>query len=516
MDILVTPGNGIMFLASFAFLAIGVVGWLSFKQPDLSAKLWMLGFMVSGIAPMLGALGGADIGLWPFISSSLALAVSFVLFGLALKVLYSPDLPLREYVVSAGGSFIVYLVCLGYSVNSGSERTQIVLFALGNGLAAAWATHQAVQLSQRSQSPFIIHLIIIFGVQTAFVFLRIPQALAANPTRLWEHDPFNEVILAILSICGIIKAVSYFGLRFEEVRERLIADTNIIREQATTLAIKNAEIVSAMHAVPIACVVTTPALKLLYLNSEARRLLGQFSTVDSDQKISDFMVGLRGCSQTSFAAARHMWVVTTNSSSVFAAEISANGLEADSSGAQWIFLIKPVDLSATVIESIWMGIPRTGARTWLICDNHGIVSSAQMAWGELLGAYAVFNTPELRFGGISEPCDAQGMNLWESLNRFSEEDEKINLARLGLRSGKVNSFLLRNKAGVQLLVGFYSIRSGAGDGAGWLVEVTSKRPSPSTVLGRARSQTTITSAKSPAALESEKETIAVPEFLRRN
>jgi hypothetical protein len=373
-----------------------------------------------------------------------------------------------------------------------------------------------VQLSQRSQSPFIVHLIIIFGVQTAFVFLRIPQALVANPTRLWEHDAFNEVTLAILSICGIIKAVSYFGLRFEEVRERLIADTNIIREQATTLAQKNAEIVSAMHAVPIACVVTTPALKLLYLNSEARRLLGQFSTVDNDQKISDFMVGLQGCNQTSFAAARHMWVVTTNSSSVFAAEISTNGLEADSSGAQWIFLIKPVDLSATVLESIWMGIPRTDTRTWLMCDNQGIVSSAQMAWGELLGAYAVFDTPELRFGGISEPRDAQGMDLWESLNRFSEENEKINLARLGLRSGKVNSLLLRNKAGAQLLVGFYVIHSGAGDRAGWLVEVTSKRPIPSTVAGKASSRTIISPEKSAAALESEKTTVAVPDFLRRS
>lgn len=516
MELLVTPGNGIMFLASFAFLAIGLVGWLSLKRPDLSAKLWMLGFVVSGIAPILGVLGGAEVGPWPFVSSSLALAASFVLFGLSLKLLYSPRLPLREYVVSAGGSFIVYLVCLGYSINSGSESAQIVLFALGNGLAAAWATHQAVQLCQRSQSPFIIHLIIIFGVQTAFIFLRIPQAFVTNPTRLWEHDAFNEVILAILSICGIIKAVSYFGLRFEELRERLIADTNIIREQAATLAQKNAEIVSAMHAVPIACVVTTPSLKLLYLNSEARRLLGHYSTVDKDQKISDFMVGLRGSNQTSFAAARHMWVATDNPASVFAAEISTNGLESESSGAQWIFLIKPVDLSASVIESIWAGIPRTNTRTWLICDNHGIVSSAQIAWGELLGAYAVFDTPELRFGGISEPRDAQGMNLWESLNRFSEEKEKISLARLGLQSGKVNSLLLRDTAGVQLLVGFYSIRSRVGESAEWLVEVTSKQPTPSSAPSKTTSAKIISPAKSAIALEPVEPTVEIPNFLRRS
>jgi PAS domain-containing protein len=513
MDMLVTLGNGIMFLASFAFLAIGLVGWFSFKRPDLSAKLWMLGFVVSGIAPVLGALGGVKVGPWPFVSSSLALAASFVLFGLALKVLYSPQLPLREYAVSAGGSFIVYLVCLGYSINNGSESAQIILFALGNGLAAAWATHQAVQLSQRSRSPFIIHLIIIFGVQTAFIFLRIPQALVANPTRLWEHDLFNEMVLAVLSICGIIKAVSYFGLRFEEIRERLESETGVIREQAQKLAQKNAEIASAMHAVPIACVVTNPALEVLYINAQAKRLLGTAGADEKNRKLSDWMLGLQGVNQLSFAAARHMLLMSGNPAMAIATEVSGNGLESDSSSSQWVFLIKPVDFSDAVIESVWSGIPRTDNRTWLICNRFGRVSSAQTAWGELLSSYAVFDMPELRFGGVSEPRDAKDMNFWESLKQFSTETERIERARRELQSGKASSLLCRDASGTQLSCGFMPIRQNSEEEALWIVEViwkqlpSSTSPKPSPAKDQKSFKNDVTEAPTPR--------IDVPEFLRR-
>jgi PAS domain-containing protein len=511
---LVTPGNGIMFLASFAFLAIGLVGWFSFKRPDLSAKLWMLGFVVSGIAPILGALGGTHVGPWPFVSSSLALAASFVLFGLALKVLYSPRLPLREYVVTAGGSFIVYMLCLGYSVNSESESAQIVLFALGNGLAAAWATQQAVQLSQRSRSPFVVHLIIIFGIQTAFIFLRIPQGLVAGAPRLWEHDTFNEVILVVLSICGIIKAVSYFGLRFEEVRERLESETGVIREQAQKLAEKNAEIASAMHAVPIACVVTNPSLEVLYANAQAKRLFGQSMLDEKGKKLSSWMLGLNGANQLAFAAARHMMLMSGNPQTAVAVEMSANGLESDSSSSQWVFLVKPVDFSETIIESVWSGIPRSESRTWLICDRLGRVSSAQTAWGELLGSYAVFDTPELRFGGVSEPRDAKNMNLWESLKKFSDDSDKIDRARRELQLGKASSVLLRDTSGTQISCGFMPIKGSANEDCLWLVEVTWKQL-PSSTVSKAPPIKETKLVRSESIVTPVKPSADVPEFLRR-
>ena len=515
MHMLVTPGNGIMFLASYAFLAIGLLGWFSFKRPDLSAKLWMLGFVVSGIAPILGALGGADVGPWPFVSSSLALAASFVLFGLALKVLYSPRLPLREYAVTTGGSFIVYMLCLGYSVNSGSESAQIVLFALGNGLAAAWATQQAVQLSQRSRSPFVVHLIIIFGVQTAFIFLRIPQGLVTDAPRLWEHDTFTEVVLVVLSICGIIKAVSYFGLRFEEIRERLESETGVIREQAQKLAEKNAEIASAMHAVPIACVVTSPSLEVLYANAQAKRLFGQSMLDEKGKKLSGWMLGLNGANQLAFAAARHMMLISGNPQTAVAVEISANGLESDSSSSQWVFLIKPVDLSEAIIESVWSGIPRSESRTWLICDRLGRVSSAQTAWGELLGSYAVFDTPELRFGGVSEPRDAKNMNLWETLKQFSEDSDKIDRARRELQSGKASSVLIRDTTGTQLSCGFMPIRCGGSEDALWIIEMTCKQL-PSAAASRSSPIKETKPARNESAIEPTKPSLDVPEFLKRS
>jgi PAS domain-containing protein len=514
MGMLVTPGNGIMFLASFAFLAIGLVGWFSFKRPDLSAKLWLLGFVISGIAPILGAFGGETVGPWPFVSSSLALAASFVLFGLALKTLYSPGLPLREYVVTAGSSFIVYMVCLGYSVNSGSESAQIMLFALGNGLAAAWATHQAVQLNQRSRSPFVVHLIIIFGIQSALIFLRIPQAMVSDPSRLWEHDTFNEVILAVLSICGIIKAVSYFGLRFEEIRERLESETRVIREQAQKLAQKNAEIASAMHAVPIACVVTNPSLEVLYINAQAKRLLGSIGANETHQKLSDWMLGLQGVSQLSFAAARHMLLMSGSPTTAIATEISANGLESDSSSSQWVFLIKPVDFSDAVIESVWSGIPRADNRTWLICDRSGRVSSAQTAWGELLGAYAVFDMPELRFGGVSEPRDAREMNLWESLKQFSDDADKIERSRRELQAGKASALLLRDATGTQLSCGFVPVRRNAGEDDLWIVEVTCKQLRSTSATKTSPSKDT-KAVKSDATIGTPPREPDVPEFLRR-
>lgn len=512
---LVTPGNGIMFLASFSFLAIGLVGWISFKRPDFSAKLWMLGFMVSGGASMLGALGGADVGPWPFISSTLALAASFVLFGLALKVLYAPRLPLRDYLVVAGGVLLVYLLCLGYAISAGSESAQIVLFALGNGIAAAWATHQAIQLNARSQSPYVTHLIIMFGIQAAFIFLRIPQALVDDPLRLWEHSVLNELILAVLSICGIIKAVSYFALRFEEVRAQLELESGVIREQAQKLAQKNAEIASAMHIVPIACVVTNPSLDVIYSNTQARRLFGQPNADTPLGKLSDWMLGFSGVNQLSFAAAHHMMLVAGKPPSAIAVEVSASGLESDSSAAQWVFLIKPIELTESVTDSIWAGIPRAENRIWMIADRYGRIAKAQANWGDLLGSYAVFDAPELGFASVSDSREAKGMDLWASLKGFSRENEKIDRARRDLESGAACALLLRDETGTQLSFGFLPIRGGSSDESHWVIEISWKQLRVAPITPKASSAKALKNESIDKAEETQASVGELPDFLRQ-
>lgn len=268
-----------------------------------------------------------------------------------------------------------------------------------------------------------------------------------------------------------------------------------------------------MHAVPIACVVTNPSLEVLYINAQAKRLLGTSGSDEKGKKLSDWMLGLQGVNQLSFAAARHMLLVSGSPATAIAVEISANGLESDSSSSQWVFLIKPVDFSESVIESVWSGIPRSDNRTWLICNRDGRVSSAQTAWGELLGSYAVFETPELRFGGVSEPRDAKNMNLWESLKQFSAEGEKIERARRDLQSGKASSLLCRDATGAQLSCGFMPIRRNSGEEELWIVEVswkqlpssTAPKPSPAKEQKPVKSDT----------VEVAPPRIDVPDFLRR-
>lgn len=508
---LVTPANGIMFLASFAFLAIGIVSWFSFQRPDHSARLWMAGFIVSGIAPILGALGGADVGPWPFISSSVALAVSFVLFGLALRALQRTASPLRDYVATTGVATLLYALCLGYAVDRDSDVAQIVMFSAGNGLAAAWATRQAMQLNQLKPSPFVVHLIIIFGIQTAFLFIRIPQAISGGASRLWQHDTTNEIIVAVLSLCGIVKAVSYYALRFEEIRERLEHETGVIREQSQKLAQKNAEIVSAMHAVPIACVVTSPTLDILYVNAHAKRLMGESSKDDDFRKLSGWMLGLQAANPLSFAAAHHMVLVSQSHETATLVEIAAKGLESESSAAQWVFTIKPVEFSDAIMESVWSSMQGQENRAWLLCDKHGGVLSAQASWFDLLGAHAAFDAPQLGFGETPEPRSAKGLRLWSTLRNLVGNDEKIDRTCRDLQSNKASSLLLRSDAGLHVSCGFISLRSSADDKTLWMVEVVVKQLNPSANTAR-RSAKAVTSDVN----ENRQPDTEIPAFLRRS
>lgn len=473
---LVTPGNGIMFLASMTFLAIGLVGWLSFPKRDRSAKLWMLAFVIAGFAPLLGAvLSGPGAG-WAFVGGTCLFALSFFMFGLSLKVLYDANVQIKDYVLLAIAAALIYALILGYAVATASEGTQIILFALGNSLAAGWATQQALQLSRRQPSAFAGHLVVIFGAQTLILFLRVPQVMNGDERRLWESGTANEFILMTLCLLGIIKAVSYFSLRFEEIRKKLAAESEIIRDQAAELARKNAEIASAMHVVPVACVVTHPSLEILYLNAEARRLFGEHTS--PKKKLSEWAVGFYGQSEVALTAARYLFVRSAHSPATQAMAVEVKGLEGESSSAQWVFSFKPVPCTRQIIESIWNHMPRIDDRTWLVCDQSGIIVSAQSAWGEVLGPYAVFQAPELRFGGIHEPHAAHGMDLWASLQKMGGEDPQIHRAQAAHREGKATSLLIRDPTGGRLSCGLSPLHCDTSHGDLWLIEAIWK-PAPS-------------------------------------
>jgi len=466
---LTTPANGVLLLSSLSFLTIGIVGWLSVSNPDRSARIWLTAFVIAGITPLLGA--GQPMDARAFVLSSAAMALSFALFGLSLKVLYNETIALRDYVVALAALSLVFMALLGYLFSNASIAAQATAFALGNGAAATWATVEAMSLAKRTQSRFASHLAVIFGIQAAVLALRIPQVWMGEEARLSDNDPFALSIVLALSLCGIVKAISYFALRLEEVRNQVQRDAELVQEQAKRLAQKNSELVSAMHAVPVACVVTDPALRVIYLNAEARRLIGAAFDTDSKPRLSDWLIGFQDAQPVAVTSARHAFLKIPDSSNALAIEISVSGVDSETPGAQWGFLLKPTEHSQSVLESIWTSFVRREDRTALIIDEAGRAVSAQAGWGEVLGPYAVFDLPELRFGGITESRDAAGLDLWATLAKFTVDQTQIDRARGEQRNGRGSSLLLRDERGHQITCGFVPIKSPASKEQRWLVEI---------------------------------------------
>jgi hypothetical protein len=289
--------------------------------------------------------------------------------------------------------------------------------------------------------------------------------------RLSENDPLALSIVLALSLCGIVKAISYFALRLEEVRNQVQRDAELVQEQAKKLAQKNSELVSAMHAVPVACVVTDPALRVIYLNAEARRLIGSSFDADSKPRLSDWLIGFQDAQPVAVTSTRHAFLKTPDSVSALAIEISVSGVDSETPGAQWVFLLKPTEHSQAVLESIWTSFVRREDRTVLITDDAGRAVSAQTGWGEVLGPYAVFDLPELRFGGITESRDAAGLDLWATLAKFTVDRSQIDRARGEQKSGRGSSLLLRDDRGHQIICSFVPIKAHASTEQRWLIEI---------------------------------------------
>lgn len=513
---LTTPANGVLLLSSLSFLTIGIVGWLSVSNPDRSARIWLSAFILAGISPLLGtsdALSGRA-----FVLSSTTLAASFALFGVALKTLYNDQLVLRDYIVALIGLSLVFMITLGYLFANASIPAQATAFALGNGSAAIWATTEAMHLAKRTRSRFASHLAVIFGIQAAVLALRIPQVWMGEKSRLSDNDPIALSIVLTLALCGIVKAVSYFALRLEEVRNQVQQDANLVRQQAKQLAEKNSELVSAMHAVPVACVVTDPALRVIYLNAEARRLIGTLSDNDPKPRLSDWLIGFQDALPVAVISTRHALLKTPQSTEVIPVELSISGVDSENPGAQWVFLLKPTEMTQPVIDSVWTTFIRREDKTVLITEDGGRAVSAQSGWGEVIGPYAIFDIPELRFGGISDSRDAAGLDLWASLEKFSKDRVQINRARAEQKGRRGSSLLLRDNAGNQITCAFIAIKSTGSKERRWLVELAWKPARAVLVEEKPRLSRRIgvdLLSKSDSNAAQARTDLEVPEFLKK-
>jgi PAS domain-containing protein len=343
---------------------------------------------------------------------------------------------------------------------------------------------------------------VIFSIEAGVLYLRAPQLLLdiEMPIRSIGSDSGILIMIVGIALCSIIKSIPYFSMRFEELRQKIERDSSVVREQSRQLAQKNAELASAMHAVPVACIVTRPNLQILYMNAEARRLVNEYSEDTSRLTIGDRLFGMEGMSPLSIAALRHALLKTPASPEMALVEISVSGIERDDAASQWVFLLKPLVFSPQLIDSVWHSLLRRADRTALLCDSAGKVISAQPAWREVIGHCAIF--------GNNQPAqDASRMDLFASLRSFADDSSKLDRFEAEVLAGRGSSILLRGRVGGQLTVAISPLR-GEGDTYYLLVDIFWRAP----IVASMRAARLPSKAETTVVAENLKD---IPSFLRK-
>lgn len=508
MTMLENPVQGVLLLAGLTFLATGFLGWISLERPDTSARVWFLAYIAIGISSTAAIQLTQVETTSVYLLSSLTLSIAFLAFGFSLRILRGAGETLRDDVFLAAGAVASFVLVQAYFAARGIFLGRALAFAIGNGIAASWAANQALKLTRSKPSRFASYLAVIFSIEAGVLFLRVPQLLLEleMPIRSIGSDSGILILIVGLALCSITKSIPYFALRYEELRQRIERDASLVREQSRQLAQKNAELASAMHAVPVACVVTRPNLQILYMNAESRRMLDEFSDETARLTLNNFLFGMDGLSPLSVATLRHALIKGPQSTGLRLAELTVNGLDRDDPASQWVFLLKPVPFTAPMMESVWRALRRRADRAMLLCDGEGRVLSAQPAWEDVIGHCAVF------FG--QEPTQSgSGLDLFASLRRFAADASKLDRLGEELKRGNGTSVLLRGKAGGQLTVALAPLRDSS-EGNYWVIDMLWRPPA---VLAARLNQSSLRSEAPPARASQRSEARAtdIPPFLRK-
>lgn len=498
--------QGVLLLACITFLVTAFLGWISLDRPDRSARVWFGAYLAMGVSAAAAIPLSTFENTAVYLLGSIALTVAFLAFGFSLRLRQGSTSTLHDELMLAAGFVLALAVIQAYFAAQGIFLGRALTFAIGNSIAAAWAASQAINLTRSTSSRFASYLAVIFSIEAGVLFLRVPQLLLEieMPIRSIGSDSGILIMIVGIALCSIIKSIPYFSLRFEEILARIERDTVLVREQARQLARKNADLASAIHAVPVACVVTRPNLQVLYMNNEARRLLNEFGEETSKFGIGQWLLGMDGMSPLSVAALRHAFLCTPQSPEVRLVELSVSGIDQDDAAAQWVFLLKPAAYSISAIDSIWRSLRRRPDRTLLLCDPQGMAISAQPAWADVIGHCAVFRNDE-------PSSDASGLDLFASLRKFSDDVTKLDRVEDEVKRGKGTSVLLRSASSMQLTVAYSPLRVDEG-GMFMLVDLAWK---PSAVAARSIG-TTRKKVEQPVAPDEQAEPpLEIPPFLRK-
>jgi len=337
-----------------AFLAIGVsvIGIWSFGVRDTSARLWWWAYALGGVSPTLTVLPLGE-GAAPVVLSLAAFlhAIATVMQGISLRCLREPGFSIRGFLghraMVVGGVWIAGVVLLWWS---GRGAVTLIIFGVTCLLASAWATLESWRLHQQRASTFSMQLLVLFGLPTAAWLLRTLLVLQGEATRLASGEPVTAIIVMTIAASWLFRTLTYFGMRLDDLRRFAEGEARAIRDQSHALARRNSEIASAMHAIPVCCMVTDSNSRLIYVNAECRKVLGLDQPV-ARPGLDTVLVGTRGANLADLARQKLVFARTADQRALRLMTMTVRVTEDEGAATQHVLMFNPVECTPRTIES---------------------------------------------------------------------------------------------------------------------------------------------------------------------
>lgn len=328
-------------------LAVGIVliVGFSFGMFDKSSKLWWSGFSTHAVAP--AALAFALV-LGPAISVSLASLLHLTGVGLEAASLRALDKTRKDgysSVLVIAGTTTLWLLWTLWSWGNADPVAATMTNSVAEVLIYAWATYSAWRLRQSKKSIYLTQIIVLLTISGVVWVSRIILILSGDVELVTKGDPVSVLSLVVIATCVLLRTYCYLGLRLDALRRFAEREARSVREQSYALGRRNAEIASAMQAVPGSCIVTDASLRIVYANSEACRVLG-LDPQSSRTRFESLLVEPRSFTFGDLVHRKEIKVRTVDSPNGRDMLMTASASADEGAATQYVFLLQPMTVDA--------------------------------------------------------------------------------------------------------------------------------------------------------------------------
>lgn len=202
-------------------IAVGVILAYTLTAIDRSARYWIAGALLSGVASLLRTVMPSSEH---FVSVSVPNAVNFyinLLFALSLAALTKRELKF-DRLLGLGAIFaIAYSLLHELASYFGSAVVEVVINPLVQITMASWIGYWAVQLFREQGLRFAAVLGGLQGVLATLWILRLATGLSQGQIDFAALSVVNAFIFTPLMLVGTIRLLCYLGLRLEEYITRV-------------------------------------------------------------------------------------------------------------------------------------------------------------------------------------------------------------------------------------------------------------------------------------------------------